>query len=235
VNRAGFPRADIDVGFYHDPKINKLARHLRDPSRTMVCLGLYQSLILASWADGERVTLDDAAPAWWLDPLGDVAAELEAVGLVDAEGRIPEHAWETWFGPARDARRDRKFEGAIGGLIRSGMSREEAVAEAQRRRDTQGPLEPPSADPRGSLNPEHPPGRPTPPTGPAGRGSSSPTPLRSVVDDLVRDADEPAEDATCAVCGDALTLEPFRTRKSADGRFVSVHDRCYTEAKAVSA
>lgn len=230
MNRDGFARADVDVAFYHDPKAIKLARRLRNPERTMVCLGLYQAVVLASWSEGERVTLEDAAPAWWAEGIDDIAADLAGVGLIDGDGRIPAHAWETWFGPARDARRDRQFEGAIGGLIRSGMSREEAVAEASRRREAQGTLEAPSSPPQVRPNPEHPPVRPAPPTGRAGRGSSSPTPLGRVVAEL--GADEQVEpDIACAACGDPLSLEAWKPRRTADGRMASVHDRCFAAAQ----
>lgn len=107
---AGFPIADLDAGLLADPKVVALARRLKDPRQTAAHVALYAAVILESWASGERATLDAAAPAWWLDDLDDVLANLQAVGLLDSEGRVPEHAWDSWYMPAaerREASRDR--------------------------------------------------------------------------------------------------------------------------------
>lgn len=115
---AGFARADVDTGLYADPKIVALARRLRDPVATAAHVALYEALVLASWGAGDRLTLEQTLPAWWLvEPDVDVAYRtvLEAVGLVDAEGRIPEHAWASWFTPASDRRRAYIERGRKGG------------------------------------------------------------------------------------------------------------------------
>jgi hypothetical protein len=91
--RAGFPTADIDVGLLHDPKVIQLARRLQDASATAAHMAIYGALILESWSRGDRATLDESAPAWWVDSLEQVAENLAAVGLLDEERRIPAHAW----------------------------------------------------------------------------------------------------------------------------------------------
>lgn len=224
MNRTGFPRADIDVALYHDPKVVKLARRMRDPVQTITRLGLYQALILASWSAGERVTIEDAAPAWWTDDLDEVARDLADVGLVDHEARIPHKAWEAWYGPARDAREDRKFEGSIGGLIRSGMSREEAVKEAERRRVGQGSLEAPLSEPQVAANPERtPPGRPTPPTRPAGRGSALPPPNGGAAVAAADDVEDPRR-ALARAIREASSPD---LRKRHQSRFDATYGRLY--------
>ncbi len=129
----GFKVADIDTGLPADPKVVALARRLRGGIRTAAAMGLHEALLLASWRLGERVTIDEALPAWFLDDPGDLVAALRDVRLIDAEGRIPERAWAGWFGPALDRRFGNDFGRVVGGLVAHGMPREEAVVEARRR------------------------------------------------------------------------------------------------------
>jgi len=151
MSRDGFRVADADVNFYADPKVNALARRLRDPVRTAAYAALYDATVRASWQAGRRVTFDEALPAWWLDDPDDALANLRAVGLLDDEARIPEHAWASWYEVAAQRRDDRRFEGTVGGLMKSlAMSRDEAVAEARRRLSLGGP-EPALAEPRPDL------------------------------------------------------------------------------------
>lgn len=119
MSRDGFAIADVDTGIMADPKILCLARRLRDSAATMAAVGLYHAVVLASWKAGERVTLEDSAPAWWLDPIDEPAAALVAVGLLDDEHRIPEHAWDGWFAPARDRRQRFRDLGAKGGRAKA--------------------------------------------------------------------------------------------------------------------
>ena len=123
----GFLHADIDTNLYSDPKIVQLARTYRDPIKTATAVTMYHALILASWRQGERVTVDEAAPAWWLEPINGIADDLHTVGLTDIEGRIPEHAWERWFRKAYDRRENRRESGRKGGLV----SPKERLSEAQ--------------------------------------------------------------------------------------------------------
>jgi hypothetical protein len=111
----GFSHADIDVGLFDDPKVRRLARLQRDPARTSASLVLYLSLVLESWADGDRLVVDDAAPTWFTDPVDDLVADLKAVELVDPEGRVKESSWAAWFTPAFDRRQRRRDAGSEGG------------------------------------------------------------------------------------------------------------------------
>lgn len=149
----GFTRADVDTGLYADPKIVALARRLRDPVSTAAHVALYEALVLESWAAGDRVAFGDALPAWWLEPATEQLGNLTAVGLVDADGRLPEHAWETWFRPAFDRRESYRARGQKGGR-------------------------PPSAKPE--RKPSQTTAEPrTGPSGPNPSGPSGPNPLRS--------------------------------------------------------
>jgi len=112
---AGLPRADIDTSLFDDPKVVALVRRLKDSFQIMVHVGLYQAVVLKSWRAGERLTLDEAAPAWWLEPTDEVRANLEVVGLLDAEGRIPEKAFESWYRPAEKRYAQRREAGSRGG------------------------------------------------------------------------------------------------------------------------
>lgn len=129
----GFRIADTDTGMMADPKVLALARRHRDPMRTAAAVALYDAVRLASWKACRRLTLDETAPGWWLEPVDDMAADLAAVGLLDAEHRIPEHAWRAWFVPALDRYLDRRRRDIFAGLVSRGMAREEANAEADRR------------------------------------------------------------------------------------------------------
>jgi hypothetical protein len=104
----GFPRADVDVGYFHDPKMIALARRLRDERATAAHAAVYLAVVLGSWAEGRRATLDDCLPAWWLQASDDVRTNLQEVGLLDDDGRIPERAWSSWFKPAQTRRQHQR-------------------------------------------------------------------------------------------------------------------------------
>jgi hypothetical protein len=118
----GFPIADLDVGLFHDPKVIALSRRIRDEGQTATYVALYVALVLQSWEAGDRVTLDDALPAWWQGTADDCRAALQAVDLIDAESRLPIGAWTSWYIPAFNRREKRKESGAEGGR-RSWQSR----------------------------------------------------------------------------------------------------------------
>lgn len=101
----GFAHADIDTAILDDPKVRALVRATRNEALTARCLVGYVATVTASWARGERVTLQDAAPLW-VTGLDLLSERLGSAGLLDAEGRIPAHAWDSWFGPARDRRQN---------------------------------------------------------------------------------------------------------------------------------
>ncbi len=115
----GFDHADIDVGLMADPKVVGLARCLRDPVKIGAAVTLYQAAVLASWKAGARLTAEEALPAWWLDLPGQLIDALVVAKLLDADHRIPEHAFESWFGPARDRREHYRELGARGGKAKA--------------------------------------------------------------------------------------------------------------------
>lgn len=105
----GFAVADVSVSKLNDPKFRRLWRALRNEEPVTaeaamnVCVVLHDAVLLASWAAGERVTAEDAAPPWIID-VQSTATFLQMVGLLDKQGRIPEKSWRSWFGPANERR-----------------------------------------------------------------------------------------------------------------------------------
>ena len=102
-SRDGYARADIDTNLYHDPKVLALHRRLRDHRRTSDAMTVYTATVLASWKANQRLTIAESAPAWWLDDPEALVPDLQAVGLLDAEGRVAEHAFTAWTDRARSA------------------------------------------------------------------------------------------------------------------------------------
>ena len=93
---AGFAHADIDTSLFHDPKIIRLSRlDRRDFPALFV---VYEGTLLASWREGRRLTAVEAET--WVEVTPKRLSTLHEAGLLDTEGRIPEHAWERWFMPA---------------------------------------------------------------------------------------------------------------------------------------
>lgn len=129
----GFRVADTDVGLLGNTKVLALARRLRDPVRTAAAVTLYDAVRLLSWEEGERVTLAESVPAWWLEGWEDLAAELVAVGLLDTEQRVPLRAWEGWYGPAFTRRLNAKRRNIFAALRSHGWQPDEANDEADRR------------------------------------------------------------------------------------------------------
>jgi hypothetical protein len=115
---AGFPVADIDVGIFADSKVRRLVRQCPDEATAARALVAFLAALLDSWGDGERIPVDDAAPTWLTD-VDDLRERLASVGLVDAQGCVPEHAWESWFSPAMQRRIERQEAGRRGGLARA--------------------------------------------------------------------------------------------------------------------
>jgi hypothetical protein len=152
----GLPRADTDTGMMSDPKVLALARLQRDPIRTLATIALYDAVRLASWKEGERLALPDCMPGWCLDPLDDLRADLVTVRLLDADERIPEHAWLAWFGPARERMNDAQRRRIFGGLVRMGWDRKAANIEADRRVSLKPKAQPKAAQPKGELPTIHP-------------------------------------------------------------------------------
>ena len=200
----GFPSADVAVDLFHDPKVIALARRDQDEHVTATNVALYVALVLASWAAGDRIPLDEAIPAWWLGTADEARAKLHAVGLIDDESRVTLSAWESWFIPAFNRREKRKESGAQGGR-RSWESRRD-----KRRRSDTSPLPNPSVPPAG-----RPFGRQ------AGRDGHDAVPT----DDLLVVVPAP-----CPLCGDDLNGESAIFEEGS--RFVTVHPRCKAQRGA---
>jgi hypothetical protein len=113
----GFPIADVDVGILDDPKVRALVRSTKDEALVARAMVAYMAVVTGSWGRGERVTLEDAVPLW-INSVEDLAERLASVGLLDAEGRIPERSWESWFRPAWDRREERRESGRKGGYAK---------------------------------------------------------------------------------------------------------------------
>ena len=111
----GFDVADVATGHLDDPKVKALWRAVApDQDRMSRALTLHLSVLLASWRQGQRVTVAEAVPVW-LDPDAELVATLQAVGLLDRTGKLPARSWKGWFGPAWDRREKRRAAGALGG------------------------------------------------------------------------------------------------------------------------
>lgn len=171
----GFEIADVDVGILDDPKWKKLARGIRDEATIARCFVAYSATMLGSWADGDRVTVGDAAPAWLTD-LEDLEAHLRTYDLVDDQGKVLEHAFASWFGPAhgrREVKRERWRRGAEakrGKRVKDAAPGDVPLApeDPDRASSAQSPRGH-DADPAGSPRPSVPsaPSVPPRPTGPS--------------------------------------------------------------------
>lgn len=159
-SRDGFARADVDVGLLHDPKVLALARRLRDPVRTCCALILYEAALLASWKADERLTIVESAPAWWLDDPAEYQSELEAVGLLDAEGRVLERAYLAWTARARAAS-EAASAAATARWDKARAKREQSDGDATAERL--------QSDGNAAAMPSLPAGQPAAPTGQPGR------------------------------------------------------------------
>lgn len=96
----GFAQMDVSTSIHADPKFRLLSR--RYPEQTAGAFTAYVVLMAESWREGERLTLEEA---WTLLPYDEhVAAAMADVGLVDPDGRIPEHVWDRWYGAAEHRR-----------------------------------------------------------------------------------------------------------------------------------
>jgi hypothetical protein len=97
----GFQWADIDTGLLRDEKLRRIRRELPQISDRVTLA--YIALILESWAEGKRLTVEEAAPEW-LDVSSALVDALRTVKLVDRSGRIPAATWREWYERAAAAR-----------------------------------------------------------------------------------------------------------------------------------
>jgi hypothetical protein len=123
----GLRTADTDIDLPHDAKFVRLWRLLRDEILMAHARVLHEDLRCASWREGERVTVEQAASVW-LNPNPDVIAAMVKADLLDDEHRLPDHAWLSWYGPAVARLEAKKAAQSLGGLrARGARSREEAL------------------------------------------------------------------------------------------------------------
>jgi hypothetical protein len=106
----GFSIADIDVGFLRDLKVRWLRQYIPDDAAATTIV--YIAVVLSSWEEGFRLSIAEAdSPE---DATPERIAALQTAELLDADGRIPLRAWESWFRPAWE-RRNEKRKGGIEG------------------------------------------------------------------------------------------------------------------------
>jgi hypothetical protein len=126
-NNSGLRTADTDIHLPFDLKFVRLWRMLHDQALMCEARTLHEDLRCASWREGERVTVEQAASAW-LDPNPDVIEAMVKVDLLDDEHRLPDHAWVSWYGPAVARLEAKKAAQSLGGLrARGARTREEAL------------------------------------------------------------------------------------------------------------
>lgn len=120
----GFTIADISTVYLDDEKVRRLWRLLM-PDVPAMCEAIlvHEAAVLASWREGKRVTVDQAAPLW-LPTRDEIVARLVEVGLLDSTRRVPARSWRSYFEPARVRRDARRVAGAAGGKA-SGAARRE--------------------------------------------------------------------------------------------------------------
>lgn len=100
MSRRGAVRADVDTGLMDDPKVKKLVRRQRNEQATATTLVVYIATLLDSWAEDEPIAAVDAVPGWITmsdESIERVIADLKAVELLDASGRIPIATLDHWM------------------------------------------------------------------------------------------------------------------------------------------
>lgn len=122
----GFAIADVATGHFDDPKVRKLWRLLGDPDAMTRALVVHFAVLLGSWGEGRRVTVDEAVPVW-LTVSDETLAALRSAGLIDRQGRLPRRSWDSWYGPAARRREAARAAGAEGNRIRWGARDKEAT------------------------------------------------------------------------------------------------------------
>jgi hypothetical protein len=112
----GFAIADIDVGVLRDVKVRRLRQQVPDDFPATVVL--YLAVVLSSWEDGLRLSALEADSV--VEATAERIAGLKAVELLDEDGKIPAHAWESWFRPAWERREASRAGGREGNRRRWG-------------------------------------------------------------------------------------------------------------------
>ena len=159
----GIPIAQIESSLENDERVKVLALMAPDRMTYLAQLGAYTSIVLQAWATASR---DVGAMRSRLIPQPVIDALVE-VGLLDADGAIPEPTFEKWVGSVLDAseeRRERFAELASrGGQARAKGDRDKKgrllpvqpqPADAQQDpADTAGPIQQESSSTAGSTQP----------------------------------------------------------------------------------
>lgn len=163
-SREGLARTDTSTSLYEDPKVKRLWRSIRDEPRMCRAMVLYEATRLMSAREAERVAAEDAAPDWMSDP-AEAIRDLTDVGLLDAEGRLPEGTYGKWIGEQVDRANETRRAWA-----------ERKRAQRDRERGSRGsgddvpqdkaPVSPPRHRDKGGVTasqPSHPPNLPSSP------------------------------------------------------------------------
>lgn len=95
----GFARGDLDTSFPLDDKFVNL-RHSIGTERFYAAVGVYFHVAAATWRDGERKAGLKVCP-----DAPEAISDLQAVGLLDADGFVPRRAFAHTVGRARSQRR----------------------------------------------------------------------------------------------------------------------------------
>lgn len=121
----GFRSADIAVDMLRDPKMARLYRAVGE-AEYAACVVVYLGTVLTSWADGERVTAREAEA--FVDATPERVGALQAVSLLDGEGKVPARAWDRWNAPARERVEAKRRAGKTAADARWGKVRADAAA-----------------------------------------------------------------------------------------------------------
>lgn len=131
----------MDSSYLDDPKMRELWQRLKEPEMMARAVVLHAATVLASWRQGERVSVTQAAPLWLIvEP--ELIAELRAVRLIDKAGKIPAASWAEWFGPAFNRRETRRESGRAGGYAKAQRSPSDATATPERTHGDALPVRP---------------------------------------------------------------------------------------------
>lgn len=131
----------MDSSYLDDPKMRALWQNLKDPERMARAVVLHAATVLASWRQGERVSVTQAAPLWLLVD-DELVTALRAAKLIDRAGKVPAGSWSEWFGPAFDRRETRRESGRAGGYAKAQRSPSDATATPQRTHGDALPVRP---------------------------------------------------------------------------------------------
>jgi hypothetical protein len=180
MSRQPMARMDIDTRWAYHRKCRALQS--RFPRKWPAYWCAYMALLGESWVSQQRVTLDDA----WLPTLHPVKVDearraLMDVGLIDADGYIPDDSWTEWALPAFARIKAKSEGGKKGAAIRHGRD----IPSDDGEPDQWESLGIPTADPRHVDAPSQPasqPSHPRPASHPTTPGDSGYTGSTSLVD-----------------------------------------------------